>query len=72
MKRPDNPNLLAQWDESRRQYVVETSESRDWTEWFSSDGDTWTTEAGHPVESDEFMNAQIQLVGGPRHGEVVS
>lgn len=72
MKHPDNPNLLAQWDESRRQYVVETAESRDWTEWSSSDGDTWTTEAGHPVESEEFQNAQIQLVGGPRHGEVVS
>ena len=41
--------------------------------WASLDGDNWfDCETGNPVDSKEFQQCTIELIGGPRDGEKVT
>ena len=41
-------------------------------DWTSFDGDEWIDSSGLLVDSAEFREAKIALLGGPRHGVVVA
>jgi hypothetical protein len=41
--------------------------------WISRDGTEWIeARTGEPVDTEEFHNASIKFIGGPRNGEVMS
>lgn len=58
--------LTATWDANQGMYLCPALQI------WSEDGDEWHDDYGGHPDSDEFLAANIRLVGGPRDGCVVS
>jgi len=61
--------VTAVWSEAVGQYIVD-NDGRG--HWYSDDGDRWIDDAGLDLVSSCFENTTIELVGGPRAGELVN
>lgn len=48
------------------EYIVRLATGNNW---YSKDGDLWTDDDGNPVDTEEFNNATITFIDGPRDGE---
>ena len=62
--------ITAKWDglDSYRSHAL--SDYHDGIE--SQDGDTWHDGSGNYATGGQFRSVEIRLIGGPRHGEIVS
>ncbi len=59
----------AEWNEARKQYIA--TDTNDKRPWYSDDGSEWIDGCGSPIDTAEFRNASLALVGGPFNGDVV-